>query len=404
MKSNSKLFILVLVTLLTNPFYVTNAQKTSLDGIIITKVEIYKANLALKAPYKIATGTISTAEAIFIKIYTSKNIYGVGESNPVTVIQGETQETAIPMAKLFAKTILGKDPLAIEMRLQEINAVSPWHNGIKSAFDMALYDIASKCAGMPLYRFLGGNNEKRIKPGATVYIDSPEIMADKALSAVNSGFTTIKVKLGGAAEDDIERVKAIREKIGDKVPMYCDANQGWNESDALKVLRGIEKYNIEYAEQPIRKDNIDGMTRLTLMSPIPIMADESVFDNRDALRFAKHDACKLINIKLSKSGGIYNGLKIAAIAESADMICQVGCMSETRLGLTALVHFALSNKMIQRFDVDSDLLFNDDPITGGIKRRSDLSWEIPETPGLGADIDEVFLKSAEKYVVEQIKN
>jgi L-alanine-DL-glutamate epimerase-like enolase superfamily enzyme len=400
MKSNAKLFIPILFAMLTTPCYVTNAQNTNKDGIVITKVEIYKANLELKAPYKIATGTISTSEAIFIKIYTSINIYGVGESNPVTVIQGETQETAIPMAKLFAKTILGKDPLAIEMRLQEINAVSPWHNGIKSAFDMALYDIASKCAGMPLYRFLGGNNEKKIKPGATVYIDSPEIMADKALSEVNLGFKTIKVKLGGTAEEDIARIKAIREKIGDKVPMYVDANQGWNESTALKVLRGIEKFHIEYAEQPLWKDNIDGMARLTLMSPIPIMADESVFDNRDAMRFARHNACNFINIKLSKSGGIYNGLKIAAIAESADMICQVGCMSETRLGLTALVHFALSNKMIQRFDVDSDLLFKNDPIIGGIKRRNDLSWEIPEADGLGADIDEEFLKSAEKYVVE----
>ncbi|HQG62972.1 MAG TPA: dipeptide epimerase [Bacteroidales bacterium] len=400
MKSNFKLFTFFVFTLLVIPFYLTIAQNANnKDDVIITKVEIYKANIMLKTPYAIAAGTISTAEAVFIKIFTNTNIYGVGESNPLTVLQGETQETNISMAKLFAKTIMGKDPRAIERRLQEINAITPLHNGIKSAFDMALYDIASKLAGMPLYRFLGGNNDKYIYPGATVYLDTPEIMADKALREVKRGFTTIKVKLG-AAENDIERIKAIREKIGYEVPIYVDANQGWNESEAIKILRGIEKYNIEYAEQPLPKDDIDGMARVTLNSPIPIMADESVFDHRDAMRCTKHNACNFINIKLSKSGGIYNALKIAAIAESSDMICQVGCMSETRLGLTALVHFALANKMIQRYDIDSDLLFKDDPTIGGIKRGNDLSWEIPEANGLGADIDEEFLKSAEKFVVE----
>lgn len=400
MKSNFKLFTFFVFTLLVIPFYLTIAQNANnKDDVIITKVEIYKANIMLKTPYAIAAGTISNAEAVFIKIFTNTNIYGVGESNPLTVLQGETQETNISMAKLFAKTIMGKDPRAIERRLQEINAITPLHNGIKSAFDMALYDIASKLAGMPLYRFLGGNNDKYIYPGATVYLDTPEIMADKALREVKRGFTTIKVKLG-AAENDIERIKAIREKIGYEVPIYVDANQGWNESEAIKILRGIEKYNIEYAEQPLPKDDIDGMARVTLNSPIPIMADESVFDHRDAMRCTKHNACNFINIKLSKSGGIYNALKIAAIAESSDMICQVGCMSETRLGLTALVHFALANKMIQRYDIDSDLLFKDDPTIGGIKRGNDLSWEIPEANGLGADIDEEFLKSAEKFVVE----
>jgi len=400
MKSNFKLFTFFVFTLLVIPFYLTIAQNANnKDDVIITKVEIYKANIMLKTPYAIAAGTISTAEAVFIKIFTNTNIYGVGESNPLTVLQGETQETNISMAKLFAKTIMGKDPRAIERRLQEINAITPLHNGIKSAFDMALYDIASKLAGMPLYRFLGGNNDKYIYPGATVYLDTPEIMADKALREVKRGFTTIKVKLG-AAENDIERIKAIREKIGYEVPIYVDANQGWNESEAIKILRGIEKYNIEYAEQPLPKDDIDGMARVTLNSPIPIMADESVFDHRDAMRCTKHNACNFINIKLSKSGGIYNALKIAAIAESSDMICQVGCMSETRLGLTALVHFALANKMIQRYDIDSDLLFKDDPTIGGIKRGNDLSWEIPEANGLGADIDEEFLKSAEKFLVE----
>ena len=357
-------------------------------------------DLDLVKPYTIALGTIKNSEQVFIKIYTNKDIYGVGESSPVVVVQGETQETAVSMAKLFAKVLINKNPLEIARRLQEINAVSPWHNSIKSAFDMALYDIASKNAGMPLYQFLGGGNDKKIKSFGTVFIDTPEYMADTALILVKKGIEIIKVKLGKNAAEDIERIRAIREKIGGDIPIFIDANQGYNEADALRVLRAIEKYNVQSAEQPLPKDNIEGMARLNSNSPIPIMADESLFDHRDALRVVRYNACSSINIKLAKSGGIHNALKIHSIAEAADIKCQVGCMNETRLGLTALAHFALACKMVIYYDIDSNFLFKDDPITGGFTLNEDLSLKMPDAIGIGADIDEKFLKTAEKYTVK----
>jgi L-alanine-DL-glutamate epimerase-like enolase superfamily enzyme len=369
------------------------------SDILITKVEIYKMDLDLVKPYTIALGTIKNSEQVFIKIYTNKDIYGVGEASPVMVVQGETQETAVTMAKLFAKVLINKNPLEIARRLQEINAVSPWHNSIKSAFDMALYDIASKNAGMPLYQFLGGSNDKKIKSFGTVFIDTPEYMADTALILVKKGLEIIKVKLGKNVPADIERIRAIREKIGGDTPIFIDANQGYNEAEALKVLRAIEKYNVQSAEQPLPKDNIEGMARLNAISPIPIMADESLFDHRDALRVVRYNACSTINIKLAKSGGIHNALKIHSIAEAADIKCQVGCMNETRLGLTALAHFALACKMVIYYDIDSNLLFKDDPITGGFTLNEDLSLKMPDAIGIGADIDEKFLKTAEKYTV-----
>jgi L-alanine-DL-glutamate epimerase-like enolase superfamily enzyme len=369
------------------------------SDILITKVEIYKMDLDLVKPYTIALGTIKNSEQVFIKIYTNKDIYGVGEASPVMVVQGETQETAVTMAKLFAKVLINKNPLEIARRLQEINAVSPWHNSIKSAFDMALYDIASKNAGMPLYQFLGGSNDKKIKSFGTVFIDTPEYMADTALILVKKGLEIIKVKLGKNVPADIERIRAIREKIGGDTPIFIDANQGYNEAEALKVLRAIEKYNVQSAEQPLPKDNIEGMARLNAISPIPIMADESLFDHRDALRVVRYNACSTINIKLAKSGGIHNALKIHSIAEAADIKCQVGCMNETRLGLTALAHFALACKMVMYYDIDSNLLFKDDPITGGFTLNEDLSLKMPDAIGIGADIDEKFLKTAEKYTV-----
>ena len=400
MEVQKRLFIFRLIVLMVFPLSTAIASNNVGSDILITKVEIYKMNLDLVKPYTIALGTIKNSEQVFIKIYTNKDIYGVGESSPVVVVQGETQETSVSMAKLFAKVLINKNPLEIARRLQEINAVSPWHNSIKSAFDMALYDIASKNAGMPLYQFLGGSNDKKIKSFGTVFIDTPEYMADTALMLVKKGLEIIKVKLGKNAAEDIERIRAIREKIGRDVPIFIDANQGYNEADAIRVLRAIEKYNVQSAEQPLPKDNIEGMARLNSISPIPIMADESLFDHRDALRIVRYNACSSFNIKLAKSGGIHNALKIHSIAEAADIKCQVGCMNETRLGLTALAHFALACKMVIYYDIDSNLLFKDDPITGGITLNKDLSLKMPDAIGIGADIDEKFLRSAEKYTVK----
>lgn len=400
MKIKRRLFLLGLFVISIFPLSIAIPGKNGGSDILITKIEIYKMNLDLVKPYTISLGTIKNSEQVFIRIYTNKDIYGVGESSPVVVVQGETQETFLSMAKLFAKVFINKNPLEIARIFQEINAVSQWHNGIKSAFDMALYDLASKYAGMPLYQFLGGSNDKKIKSFGTAFIDTPEYMVNTALMLVKKGLEIIRVKLGKNAAADIERIRTIQNKIGKDIPIFIDANQGYYEADALRVMRAIEIYNVQSAEQPLAKDNIEGMDRLNSSSPIPIMADESLFDHRDFLRLVRYNDCSSISIKLTKSGGIHNAMKIHSIAEAADIKCQVGCMNETRLALTALAHIALACKMVASYDIDSNLIFKDDPITGWFKLNEDLSIEMPDGIGIGADIDEKFLKTAEKYTVK----
>ena len=370
------------------------------EEIKITHIDIYKLNIELHEPFVIAVGTQWDSKCIAIKIHTNHNIYGVGEASPILVLQGETQETSFEMAKMFSKVLIGKSPLEIEKRIAEINSITPWNYAIKSAFDMALYDIASKYAGMPLYKFLGGANDKLLIIDKTVTINTPEIMAEKAKKIVDEGITEIKVKLGRSPIEDILRIKTIREKIGNEIPIKIDANQGWILSDALQVLNGIKEYNIEYAEQPLHKDDIKGMAKISALSPIPIMADESVFDHRDAMRLVKNDACTFFNIKLSKSGGIFNALKILAIAEAADIKCQVGCMMETRVGLSALSHLAMASKMIVYYDIDSNFLLTEDPVIGGIQFVENKRWILPESHGIGADFDPEYLKKMEMFTVK----
>src|SRR5471030_521376 len=164
-------------------------------------------------PFTIATGTMDHAQNVFIRVHTDAGFYGVGECSAFPMIVGETQDTCLVMAKEFARIWKGKDALDIESRLQELHSFTAGNSTIKSAFDMALYDIAAKNADMPLYRFLRG--EKRIvESDITIGIAEPGVMADKALDFKRSGAKILKVKLGKAVVTDVERIQKIRETVG----------------------------------------------------------------------------------------------------------------------------------------------------------------------------------------------
>ncbi len=224
-------------------------------------------------------------------------------------------------------------------------------------------------------------------------------MASDALKFKGAGFPSIKLKLGGGYKIDVERVKAVREAIGYEIPLRIDANQGWDTITAIKTLKALEKFDIDHCEEPVAKWNNKALKTVRDNSPIAIMADESVFDHKDAFRVLSMEACDYINIKLSKSGGINNALKIVAIAESAGIKTQVGCMLESRLGLTALTHLVASRNNIIHFDIDSSLMHSEDPVIGGIEYVGNGKWMLPETVGLGATIDPKFLDKMDKIII-----
>jgi len=344
--------------------------------IKIDRIELIKLNIALKEPITISLGTSYKTENIIIKIHTDAGLTGIGEASPEKTIVGELQSSEFETAKHLAKIIKGENPLVIEDRLNDLDNALAGNPTVKSAFDMALYDILAKHAKMPLYQLLGGGNSREIVTDMTDYLGSPEKMAKQALEYKNEGFPSIKAKLGTSFHEDVERIKTIREAIGYKIPLHIDANQGWDTVTAIKTLKAIEKYNIEYCEEPIAHWNNRDLVRVRNNSPIPIMADESVFDHKDAFRLASMGACDYFNIKLSKTGGIHNALKIIAIGEAAGIKSRVGCMSESRYALTALTHLAAARNSIVFFDIDSSLSHAEDPVEGGIQYKGNGKWEM----------------------------
>lgn len=224
-------------------------------------------------------------------------------------------------------------------------------------------------------------------------------MAKSAIQFKNQGFKIIKVKLGKEPSADVERIKQIRNAIGPEIKIRIDANQGWTFDDAVFTLQNLAPYQIEFCEQPMRAYHDDLLPELCNLSPIPIMADESVYTHYDAERIIRNKAAKYINIKFAKSGGINEAIKINQIAEQNNMRCMQGGMLESRLALTANVHFAMAFKNICFFDLDTCLLGHlVDPVIGGC-RYNGMQLELDDTIGIGADVDQEYLDSLEYMIV-----
>jgi L-alanine-DL-glutamate epimerase-like enolase superfamily enzyme len=363
----------------------------------IRKTEIYKLSIPMH-PFTIATGTMHHAQNTFIRIHVDEGYYGCGECSAFPVITGESQATCYEMAKDFAMIWKGKNADQIEERMSELHDHTAFNSTIKSAFDMALFDLAAKKAGIPLYLFLDGK-KKLMETDLTIGIETPEKMAEIAVSYKNNGVQIIKIKLGKDGKEDIERVKQIRESVGDEIILRIDANQGWTFDEAGDALYEMGKFNIQFCEQPLRHWDDGRLSLLKKSSPIPIMADESVFNHHDAIRLIEAKACDYVNIKFAKSGGILEAKKINAVCEARGIPCMMGGMLESRMALTAFAHFALASRNIIFYDMDTCMLgHKEDPVQGGVKFKG-YFIETPDSPGIGADVEDLFLKYLEQISI-----
>ncbi len=363
----------------------------------IKSVEIVKLTIPME-PFVIATETCYEAKNIYLRMSTDDGIIGVGECSAFPMLVGETQETCYAVAKDLAKILIGKDPVEIEKRMDELHAYIAFNSTIKSAFDMCLFDIASKSMGMPLFQYLGGR-KKEIQTDLTIGINTPEKMTATAIKYVEDGVKIIKVKLGKNGKEDVERIRQIRNAIGKDIILRVDANQGWDFDTAVDTLNAITPFGIQFCEQPMHHHNDSLMPKLKSLVKIPIMADESVFNHYDAERMIQSNGCDYINIKLAKSGGILEAMKIADTAAKHNIPCMLGGMVESRLALTAKLHLAMSHDNIVFYDLDTCLLGHlEDPVLDGAVYNN-YFLELPHKQGIGADINPLYIENAERIII-----
>lgn len=350
----------------------------------ITNVEVGEIKIPLKTPFKTALREVYALENVVVKVATDTGHIGYGEAAITAVITGDTKGSIkwVIMNELAPK-LIGGNIANLEELLIILNSSIVGNTSPKAALDMALYDLFGQLYKIPAYRLLGGFRDS-LTTDITISVNEPEEMAKDSLSALNKGYDTIKVKLGKDWVKDLHRLKTIRETVGNKIAIRVDANQGWQPKDAVMIIRKIEDMdlNIELIEQPVKAHDLVGLKFVTDNVILPIIADESCFSPRDALNIIYNRIADGVNIKLMKTGGIYNALKIIGIAEANEISCMIGCMLESKIGLTAACHLAGGKKIISRYDLDGPNLCAEDPVVGGVT-YNESSIMLNEEPGLG---------------------
>ena len=356
----------------------------------ITDVRIERFSSPLKQPFRVAYGTMESADSWLVKVMTDEGFSGLGSAAPLPFVTGETMDTCRLVMRDLAKILVGADPLDIAGAHVLMDSVIHGNGSAKCAFDIALHDIVGKHRGLPLYRLLGGDDPVVVND-VTVGIDTPERMQAEAVRCVNDlGFDILKVKIGLDLDHDLDALERIRRSVGKDVRIRVDANQGYTVETALRALPELERLGVDAAEQFLPWWDFDGAAELMRRNAtsVRLMLDESIHDAHDARRAAKLGAADFFNIKLMKCGGLYGGAQIADVAEDSGVRCMVGCMMENKVSLTAGISLVAAKGSIVEADCDSFTFFvgNDDGIEGGFTREGG-TFRLLDEPGLGIELD-----------------
>ncbi len=347
-----------------------------------------------------SSGYHTESPFLLVKVHTDEGITGLGEVSCTPRWSGEDNVTASHFIKSIVAPLLeGREPGQIEQLTSLMNGALPNNAFTKSGIEMALWDIAGKAAGQPLYRLLGGPVREFVPTKFSISGLEPDSSAGIAMWAYEQGFRSMKVKVGIEPIQDIARVAAVREAIGPDVRLGVDANGGWSVPTAVETIRRVEELGVFFAEQPVSPSNVNDLAEVRRHVNIPIMADESVYSPKDASNVIRAAAADILSVYVGK-GGIGQARKIAAIAQAAGITCTVGSNLELGVGAAAMIHLAMSTSGIDAetypcdiltpFYYDESLLMEPLDIGAGYARP-------PEKPGLGVELDE---KVVRKYRVD----
>lgn len=333
----------------------------------IVKIETAEIKIPLVTPFKTALRTVDNVHDLVVRVTTDDGQEGFGEAPPTAVITGDTLGSIrCAIEDFIAPNLIGMDIENLDGIMKKLHGCILKNTSAKAAVDMAIYDLFAKSCKKPLYQVLGGSKQE-IETDLTISVNEIDEMVSDSLKAVEQGFGILKIKVGKESLKDIERIKAIRQAVGPDIKLRIDANQGWTAKDAVRIIRTLEDMGIEMdlVEQPVSAHDFEGMKFVTSQVATPILADESVFSPQDAIRLIQERAADLINIKLMKTGGIYEALKICSVAESYGVECMIGCMLESKIAVSAAAHLAAAKGVITRADLDGPSLCKIDPYTGG---------------------------------------
>lgn len=377
----------------------------------ITAIEAIPFRLPVRRNFKWAGLAVDLGGFVMVRVYTDDGVVGLGEATPLPDWggdhgrhSGETLKTVCSViADVLAPLLMGRDPTRIEMLRLLMARGLKGNTYAKAAIDIALHDIWGKVAGLPLYKLLGGRVRDSVPIAHMVGLMPLGEAVTEAVAAVEDGVRSLQIKGGEDGARDIALVSEIRNQVGADIVIRVDANQGYGAPKrAIALIRSLEAVGVSMVEQPSAGHR--EMAQITAAVNVPIVADESCWDAREAMDLISAAAADCISIYLAKAGGIADARRVAVIAETAGYRCDVNGSIESAIGNAANLAFALAMPAV---DLGCVIPISAPAGThpcriGGHYYEDDIATEpfpirdgalLPLTgPGLGIDIDETRLK------------
>jgi L-alanine-DL-glutamate epimerase-like enolase superfamily enzyme len=358
--------------------------------MIVTSVDVVPVRLPLREPFVIAYATYPDTLSVLVRIRTADGGEGWGEATPDPNVTGETWGgVAETLRRDLAPLLLGRDARDREATMLGLDARVAGAPAAKAAIDIALHDLNARALGIPLWQLLGGRARDALQVSRVIGMGEPEAMAAKGAQHVAAGFRTVKVKVGDAANPllDAERLAAVRAAVGPEIAIKVDVNQGWRSPGvATAAIRAMAPSHPAYIEQPVVWWDMEGLAEVRRQTGATIMIDEGCHGPRDMLRAVALRACDLVNIKLMKTGGILQAMKLNAIAETAGIAAQIGTMVESSIASAAGLHAALAMDNVKTVEMGGPLMLAEEVGDAAAWYARDVV-RVPERPGIGIEID-----------------
>jgi len=371
-----------------------------ITGMIITPI-----TLEWKKTIGESFGEVGKKEDdVILQIFTDNGIYGLGEAQTLGPFYGrESQGTvmAVIAEYFWPKVLKDEDPFNIDLIHFKMNTTVSENSFAKTAVDVALHDIVAKALKVPLSKIIGGSHTDKIALHWPIGIEKPDQIGEDVQKGLKAGFRAIKMKIGGDEKRDVDLVKAVRESAGPDIVIVVDANQAYDVKTAIRVIRKIERYNVQRVEQPVHFRDLDGMALVRKSVEVPIGACESAVTLQDVIQIIKKEAADFLNFKVMRSGGFYPSKAIVQMASAAGIICASSTMLGMGIELAADAHFAVStinlappphrfhgiaSGILKLFNaVDSSGITKD--IVNGTPFIENGYMKVPEGPGLGIELN-----------------
>jgi muconate cycloisomerase len=362
----------------------------------IAGVRVIQADIPVARPHKMSFTTLEAVNFVFVRLETTDGLVGWGEAACLggpTWSEESSESVAATIERYLAPWLAGRDATGIEVLARDMARRVQGNPFARAAVEMALWDLNGRALGVPVHRLLGGRVRDRVPLSWSLAVADPDAEVDEARAKVTCGHRIFKIKTAARpVAEDVERIRRLREALGPDIALRVDANQGWDRPTALKAIRAIEPFHVDFVEQPVARWDVDGLAEIGRRVEVPIMADESCFSPQDALAIARLGGVSILGLKLTKSGGLTGSMAIARIAEAAGMSCYMGCMIETSLGTAAYLHLAVSSAPVTwGCELFGPLLLRGDVVREPV-RYEDGAILALDGPGLGVEVDEIALR------------